>query len=63
VLSFAQHEEKGRERGGSTWWVLVAGEETNVNLRNWLRVAAAHQSPESETQTEVTEVTEPTRRK
>jgi hypothetical protein len=35
VLNFAQHEGKGREgkiRGGSTWWVLVADEETNKSL-------------------------------
>jgi hypothetical protein len=57
VLSFAQHEGKGREgkgregkRSGSTWWVLVAGEETNKNLSTWLRAAAAavHQSSENE---------------
>jgi hypothetical protein len=47
VLTFAQHE--GKRRGGSTWWVLVAGEETNKSLRTWLRAAAAvHQSSESE---------------
>jgi hypothetical protein len=39
---------EGKRRGGSTWWVLVAGEETNESLRTWLRAAAAHQSSESE---------------
>jgi hypothetical protein len=37
---------KGREgkiRVGSTWWVLVAGEETNESLSTWLRAAAAAQ--------------------
>jgi len=47
VLSFAQHE--GKKRGGSTWWVLVAGEETKESLSTWLRAAAVHQSSESET--------------
>jgi hypothetical protein len=49
VLSFAQH--KGREekrRGGSTWWVLVDGEETRESLSTWPRAAAAQQSSESE---------------
>jgi hypothetical protein len=48
VLSFAQHE--GKRRGGNTWWVLVAGEETKESLSTWLRAAAANQSSESERQ-------------
>jgi hypothetical protein len=40
VLSFAQH--KGRD--GSTWWVLIAGEESKESLSTWPRAAAAQQS-------------------
>ena len=49
MLSFAQHEGKGREGVGVPGGVLVAGEETNESLSAWLRaaVATAHQSSES----------------
>jgi hypothetical protein len=48
VLGFAQQEDKRRD--GNTWWVLVAGEETDEGLSTWRRTAAAaaHQSSESE---------------
>jgi hypothetical protein len=65
VLSFAQLE--GKRRGGSTWWVLVAGEETGEetgeSLSTWLRAAAAatttaaHQSSESKRGARVTDRT------
>jgi hypothetical protein len=62
VLSFAQLE--GKRRGGSTWWVLVAGEETGKetgeSLSTWLRAAAttaAHQSSESKRGARVTDRT------
>jgi hypothetical protein len=42
VLSFAQHKgREGKRRGGSTWWVLIAGEETKESLSTWPREAAA----------------------
>ena len=37
---------EGKRRGGSTWWVLVAGEETKESLSTWPRAAAAQQSSE-----------------
>ena len=49
MLSFEEHEGKGREGVGVPGGVLVAGEETNESLSAWLRaaVATAHQSSES----------------
>ena len=42
MLSFAQHKgREGKGRGGSTWWVLVAGKETKECLSTWPRAAAA----------------------
>jgi len=42
VLRFAQ--QKGKRGNGNTWWVLLAGEETNESLSTWLRAAAASES-------------------
>jgi hypothetical protein len=38
VLGFSQQE--GKRRGGNTWWVLVAGEDTDEGLGTWRRTAA-----------------------
>ena len=35
VLSFAQQHEREEKGWGSTWWVPVAGEETNESLGTW----------------------------
>ena len=47
MLGFAQQE--GKREGGHTWWVLVAGEETDEGLRTWRRTGAADSS-ETESQ-------------
>ena len=52
----ARFRTAGREeKDGNTWWVLVAGEETDQGLSTWRRTAAAHQSSESERGTRETD--------
>jgi hypothetical protein len=53
VLGFSQQEGN---RGGNTWWVLVAGEKTDEGLATWRGAAEAAEWVSEEREGERTQV-------